>query len=225
MGRVSFNDAVRNISQPVLLPIVKFLANLEIHPNFITILCFLGFLIGSYFIAIGNFLIAGILILFFGPLDAVDGALARYSKKVTSFGAFLDSTLDRYGEIAIFLGLVYYFLEHGEFVSVILCFLAITGSLMVSYTRARAEGAGFECKVGLLTRFERLLLLTLALFFNLIFPFLVVIAILTHFTAFQRVVHVYREYKKKNTKVKGVEYVSGVSLQDSRSKGRVDSNR
>ncbi len=196
MARLSFNDTVRQLSQPLLLPIVKVLANFRIHPNVITILCFLGFVISSYFIATGNFFVAGILLLVFAPLDAVDGALARFSNQVTSFGAFLDSTLDRYGEIFIFLAFTYYFLENDIAYGVLLSFLSITGSLMVSYTRARAEGAGFECKIGLLTRFERLLLLILALLFDFCIPFLIFISIFTHFTALQRILYVYKQKKR-----------------------------
>jgi len=197
MARLSFNDTIRNISQPLLLPIVKVLASLGIHPNVITLLCFFGFVISSFFIAFGNFLVAGILLLLFAPLDAIDGALARFSNKVTKFGAFLDSTLDRYGEIAIFLGFIWYFLVHNCFQGVLLSFLAITGSLMVSYTRARAEGAGFECKIGFLTRFERLFLLIIALLFDFYMFFLIFISIFTHFTALQRILYVYKQYKQK----------------------------
>ncbi|WP_038054869.1 CDP-alcohol phosphatidyltransferase family protein [Thermodesulfobacterium hydrogeniphilum] len=197
MAKLSFNDTVRQLSQPLLLPIVKVLANLKIHPNIITILCFTGFVISSYFIACGKFLIAGILLLIFAPLDAIDGALARFSNQVTHFGAFLDSTLDRYGEIFVFLAFTYYFLINNLFYGVLLSFLGITGSLMVSYTRARAEGAGFECKIGFLTRFERLFLLILALLFDFCTLFLIFISIFTHFTALQRILYVYKQYKQK----------------------------
>ena len=196
MGRVSFNEAIRNISQPILLPVVKALASFEVHPNVISITCFLGFLLSAYFIAEGDFVIAGICLIIFAPLDAIDGALARFSGKVTRFGAFLDSTLDRYGEIAIFLGFTYFYLIQKQMLGVILSFLAITGSLMVSYTRARAEGAGFECKIGFLTRFERLLLLIIALIFDLCLPFLFFLSVFTHFTALQRIFYVYKQYKR-----------------------------
>ncbi|NPA40343.1 MAG: CDP-alcohol phosphatidyltransferase family protein [Thermodesulfobacteria bacterium] len=201
MGRVDLNQKLsltqtaRNLSQPILNPVVKVLAACEVHPNFVTILCFLGFIGSSYFIAKGNFLVAGILIAVFGPLDAIDGALARASKKVTPFGAFLDSTLDRYGEIFLFLGLTYFFSSTNNFWGVLLSFLAITGSLMVSYTRARAEGVGFECKIGLLTRFERLLLITIGLIFQVMLPVLAFISVFTHFTALQRMYYVYKQYK------------------------------
>ncbi len=196
MANLSISESVRSLSQPLLLPIVRVLASLGIHPNFISVLCFLGFLIGAYFIGRGEFITGAFILLFSAPLDAVDGALARYSNKVTRFGAFLDSTLDRYGEIALFLGFLWYYLKTNNPEGVLLSFLAITGSLMVSYTRARAEGAGFECKVGLLTRFERLALLIIALFFNFYFFVLILISVFTHFTALQRMFYVYRQYKR-----------------------------
>ena len=197
MAKLAFNETIRNISQPFLLPIVKILDSWGIHPNIVTLTCLMGFLISSIFIAYGKLLLGGIFLLLFAPLDAIDGLLARYSKKVTSFGAFLDSTLDRYGEIFLFLAFTYYFLNQNSIYGVILSFLAITGSLMVSYTRARAEGVGFNCKIGLLTRFERIFLLIVALIFDLCIPLLVFIAIFTHFTALQRIIHVYKTYKTK----------------------------
>ncbi|RKX60022.1 MAG: CDP-alcohol phosphatidyltransferase family protein [Thermodesulfobacteriota bacterium] len=197
MTKPTLTETVKSLSQPLILPIVKFLARLNVHPNIISILGLLGFVISSYFIAIGKFFTAGLFIAIFGPLDAIDGALARFSNKVTSFGGFLDSTLDRYAEIFIFLASIYYFLNQGSKSGVILSFLAITGSLMVSYTRARAEGAGFECKIGLLTRFERILLLIISLFLNIYFFFLIFISIFSHFTALQRIFYIYSQYKKR----------------------------
>jgi CDP-diacylglycerol--glycerol-3-phosphate 3-phosphatidyltransferase len=195
MAKLAFNETVRNISQPLLLPIVKILASLGIHPNTITITCLAGFIISSFFIAYGKLFLGGIFLFLFAPFDAIDGLLARYSKKVTSFGAFLDSVLDRYGEIFLFLAFTYYFLNQNSSYGVVLSFLAITGSLMVSYTRARAEGVGFECKAGLLTRFERITLLIIALIFDVCLPLLLFIAIFTHITALQRIIHVYKAYK------------------------------
>ncbi|MCS7278902.1 MAG: CDP-alcohol phosphatidyltransferase family protein [Thermodesulfobacteriaceae bacterium] len=195
MTRLGIAEWVRNVSQPVILPIVKLLANWGVHPHLVTIICFLGFLVSSFFIMQGDFIIAGLILIFFAPLDAIDGALARYTNKVTAFGAFLDSVLDRYGEILVFLGFTWYFIMKGSVSGIILSFLGITGSLMVSYTRARAEGVGIDCKVGLFTRFERVTFLILALIFDLIFLFLIFIAFFSHFTAVQRIWHVYNQSK------------------------------
>lgn len=177
------------------MPVVRVLMTLNVHPNVITLLCFAGFFLGAIFIAQGEFLIAGFILLLFAPLDAVDGLLARTAKKVTAFGAFLDSTMDRYGEILVFLAFTYYFVLKGSTSGILLSFLGITGSLMVSYTRARAEGIGISCKVGLLTRFERLTILILSLLLDLVIVSLTILALLTHLTALQRIWHVYKNSK------------------------------
>jgi CDP-diacylglycerol--glycerol-3-phosphate 3-phosphatidyltransferase len=196
MSKINLSETARNLAQPILLPLVKVLSGLNVHPNAITILCFLGFVLSSFFIAYGEFVVAGILLLLFAPLDALDGALARFTNKVSPFGAFLDSTLDRYGEIFIFLSLCYYFIAYNQPYQALLSFLGITGSLMVSYARARAEGVGFECKVGMFTRFERISFMIIALIFDLITVFLVVISVFTHLTAIQRILYVYKNQKR-----------------------------
>ncbi|BAU23722.1 CDP-alcohol phosphatidyltransferase [Caldimicrobium thiodismutans] len=196
MSRMSLTERIKLSTEPLLLPLVKVLVNLNVHPNVITLLCFLGFIISAFFIAQGRFLVAGLVLLIFAPLDAVDGLLARTAKKVTAFGAFLDSTMDRYGEIFLFLALTYYFMLKGSVSGILLSFLGITGSLMVSYTRARAEGVGIACKVGLLTRFERLTLIIISLILDSIFLCLTILAFFTHLTTFQRIWHVYKNSKE-----------------------------
>jgi CDP-diacylglycerol--glycerol-3-phosphate 3-phosphatidyltransferase len=137
---------------------------------------------------------AGWILAFLGPLDVVDGLLAREQSRSGPFGAFLDSTVDRYAEFFLFLGLLIYMVlnEGGGLGVAALVLTAMTGSILVSYTRARAEALGFECRVGLLTRFERLFLFAVGLIFGWIYPVLVVLAVLTHVTALQRIFHVYR---------------------------------
>jgi len=196
MNKMSLTERLKLNTEPYLLPVVKLLMHYNVHPNVITLLCFFGFVLSAFFIAQGKFLVAGLLLLFFAPLDAIDGLLARTAKKVTSFGAFLDSTMDRYGEIFLFLALCYYFILKGSASGILLSFLGITGSLMVSYTRARAEGVGIPCKIGLLTRFERLTLLIISLILDAVFLSLSLLAFLTHFTALQRIWHVYKTSKE-----------------------------
>ncbi len=195
MSTFTLTDRVRALSQPFLAPIADFLARLRVSPNTVTVLGFLGCVVVGVVLALGYLRLGGLLLILFGPLDAVDGLLARRSGQQTKFGAFLDSTLDRYSEIAIFGGLLYYLLQTAQLWVVFLVFLALAGSLMVSYTRARAEALGFECKVGLLTRFERLLLLTLGLLTGWLFPVLVALALFANLTALQRIVHVWRAAK------------------------------
>lgn len=196
MSKINLSETARNLAQPILLPLVKVFSGLNVHPNAITIFCFLGFVLSSFFIAYGEFVVAGVLLLLFAPLDALDGALARFSNKVSPFGAFLDSTLDRYGEIFIFFSFCYYFIAYNQPYQALLSFLGITGSLMVSYARARAEGVGFECKIGMFTRFERISFMIIALIFDLITLFLVVISVFTHLTAIQRILYVYKNQKR-----------------------------
>ncbi len=193
---MTFTERVKAKSEPLFLPLVKWLARIRVHPNLVSIFGFLGVVAAGLSIGLGKPLVGGLLLALFGPLDAVDGLLARRTNQASTFGAFLDSTLDRYAEIALFLGLAYYFLRQGSDLGVLLSFLTLTGSLMVSYARARAEGLGLSCKVGLFTRFERLLALTLGLITGWLIPVLALLAFLTHFTTLQRILHVRRESQK-----------------------------
>ena len=193
---MTFTEKVKIRSEPFLLPLVRALARVKIPPNAVSLLGFMGIGVAGLVIALGHVGWGGVLLLIFGPLDAVDGLLARKTNQASTFGAFLDSTLDRYAEIALFLGLTYYFLKQGSFLGVILSFLTLTGSLMVSYARARAEGLGLSCKVGLFTRFERLLVLTVGLLTGFVIPVLAILSLLTHYTALQRILYVYRRSRK-----------------------------
>ncbi|NPB09862.1 MAG: CDP-alcohol phosphatidyltransferase family protein [Thermodesulfobacteria bacterium] len=195
MATFTLTDRVRAWSQPFLAPIADFLARLRVSPNTVTILGFLGCVAVGVVLALGYLRLGGLMLAIFGPLDAVDGLLARRSGQQTKFGAFLDSTLDRYSEIVIFGGLLYFLLETNQSLAVLLLFFALSGSLMVSYTRARAEALGFECKVGLLTRFERLLLLTGGLITGWLLPVLAILAVFTNLTALQRIIHVRKQAK------------------------------
>lgn len=190
---MTFTERVKARSEPLLLPLVQALARWGVSPNTVSIVGFLGLSLAGLSVALGHPRLGGLLLGICGPLDAVDGLLARHTGRASTFGAFLDSTLDRYAEIVLFLGILGYLLQRENVWAVALSFVALTGSLMVSYTRARAEGLGLSCKVGLFTRFERLLLLTLGLLTGFLLPVLVILAALTHFTALQRILHVWRQ--------------------------------
>ncbi|AEH44629.1 CDP-alcohol phosphatidyltransferase [Thermodesulfatator indicus DSM 15286] len=195
MSSFTFTDRIREISRPFLLPIVNFLARLKIPPNAVSLAGFLGCAATGVAIAFGYFQLAGLLLLIFGPLDAIDGLLARSTGKKSIFGAFFDSTLDRYAEIAIFGGFLYFAFNTQAPLVGYLAFAALCGSLMVSYTRARAEALGLDCKVGLLTRFERLALLTGGLLLDWFVPVLAILAVFANITALQRIFHVWRQTK------------------------------
>jgi CDP-diacylglycerol---glycerol-3-phosphate 3-phosphatidyltransferase len=171
----------------VIQPIALFLARLGLTPNTITILGFLMTAAVAVVLATGRTQLAGVLLIGTLAFDAVDGTLARLMGTTSRFGAFLDSTLDRWAEVVIYAALVWVFLKSGQDNGVLLAVAALATSLMVSYTRARAEGAGFQCKEGLLTRFERIVILIAGLIFNQIIWALAIIAILAGFTAVQRI--------------------------------------
>jgi CDP-diacylglycerol--glycerol-3-phosphate 3-phosphatidyltransferase len=174
----------------LLETIVRPLARAGVSPNALTVIGFVAMVGVAWVLALGHQRVAGLLILFVGLFDALDGTLARMTGKAGPFGAFLDSTLDRFAEIALYLGLLY--LYRGDTMATVLVYLTITGSLMVSYTRARAEGLGLECKVGLFTRLERLAVLIVGLILERTLWALLVLAIFSNLTALQRMWHVWR---------------------------------
>jgi CDP-diacylglycerol--glycerol-3-phosphate 3-phosphatidyltransferase len=171
------------------------LARLGVHPNVLTIAgCLLQLGVGVV-VATGNLRVGGVLLLVTALSDAFDGALARLQGRQTKFGAFLDSTLDRIAEAGVYLGLAWYYLGQPGMVEELLVYLAITGSILVSYTRARAEGLGLSPKEGLFTRVERTLVLTLALVIGWTGPALWVLAVGTWATAIHRMVSVFLQLR------------------------------
>jgi CDP-diacylglycerol--glycerol-3-phosphate 3-phosphatidyltransferase len=144
-------------------------------------------------LALGHTAWGGVLLLVTTSLDALDGRLAAITGTRTRFGAFLDSTVDRLADGALLFGLLIHLLTVGAKFEIALTFLALLGCVMVSYTRARAEGVGYQCRVGLLTRVPRILLLGAGLIVGLIRPTLVLLTLLSWLTVVQRVLHVYRQ--------------------------------
>lgn len=184
------SDYLRRAAQPLLSVLVRAIAHLGLTPNGLTVIGFLLNVAVATVLASGYLRLGGVLVFLVSLLDSLDGALARYTKNVTPFGAFFDSTLDRYSEAALFCGLLWYFVEAGARLESILVAAVLFGSLAVSYTRARAEGLGLECKVGLFTRVERMVVLSFGLVLGLPTFTLWVLAVFSHFTALQRIWHV-----------------------------------
>jgi CDP-diacylglycerol--glycerol-3-phosphate 3-phosphatidyltransferase len=157
----------------------------------------LGFLLSAvtgWVLTRGAFTPGGILVLVAGLFDALDGSVARVTGRTSTFGAFFDSTLDRLSEAVIYLGLLIYFVGQPDGrLEVVLIYVSIVASLMVSYTRARAEGLGLECRVGVFTRLERVVVLALGLLLGWVRPALWIIAIGSLLTALHRMWHVKRE--------------------------------
>lgn len=187
---------LREWTKGLLASIARLISRTGVSPNILTLSGFLATVGVSYVLALGHERVAGLLIIPVGLFDTLDGALARAMDKATPFGAFFDSTLDRFAEIALYLGLLY--LYRGSTLETVLIYLAITGSLMVSYTRARAEGLGLECKVGLFTRFERLAVLVVGLLLEQTFVALIILAIFSNLTALQRMWYVRRATTKES---------------------------
>ena len=180
-------ERLREKARKPLEKIAKIIGVSGISPNLLTLTGFLFTLPAAFVLALGKWQLAGVILILASLFDVVDGAVARAMGKVSSFGAFLDSTLDRFSEAAVYLGLAVYFLKSQNFTGSVLCYLTLVGSFMVSYARARAEGLGVECREGLFTRFERLLVLILGLLISKPLWALWVLAPFSNLTALQRI--------------------------------------
>jgi CDP-diacylglycerol--glycerol-3-phosphate 3-phosphatidyltransferase len=174
----------------------------RLTPNAISLTGFALNLVAAGLVLANNFVLGGIAFIVGSVMDMLDGRYSRMSGKGTPFGAFLDSTLDRIEEGVVLAAVAAYFAKHGDEVAVGAVVLTVVGSYMVSYTRARAEALGVECKVGVATRPVRVVILSIGLLFakgaglgdfELLRPAIYVMAALTIFTTFQRVVHVRRQ--------------------------------
>ena len=159
-------------------------------PNTATLLGLMGTAIGAVFLAVGQITVGGLIILIAAPMDALDGTMARLRGESSEFGAFVDSVTDRYAELVIFGGLLFYYLQNQNWPGAILTYLAAAGSVLVSYIRARAQSVGFETKIGIFTRVERYLVLIPCLVFNVPIIAVAVIGLFANITAFQRIWHV-----------------------------------
>jgi CDP-diacylglycerol--glycerol-3-phosphate 3-phosphatidyltransferase len=180
-------NLARTWSARFVEPIARFLGSLGLSPNAVTVLGFFLTLAVAGVLASGRLLLAGLLLIVTLAFDAVDGTLARLLGQTTRFGAFLDSTLDRWAEVAMFVAVVWVYLQANNDLGVMLGVLALAMSLLVSYTRARAEGIGLQCKEGVLTRFERLVILILGLIVGQLLWALAIIVVLAGITAVQRI--------------------------------------
>lgn len=198
-AKKTFTDYLRFWFKWVLDPIGSFLLRLGLTPNMVTGLGLVGNAVGTYFLARGEFLTGGIIVAVMTPVDALDGTMARLRGEASDWGAYVDSVSDRYAELIIYGGLLYHFLEIGDTLSGMLTFGAAAGSVLVSYVKARAEGLGYEARVGLLTRAERYLILAPALVFNYVDVGLAILTVFANITALQRVWHV-RRYARARSK-------------------------
>lgn len=197
----------------IVSPFGDILSKIGIHPNVLTISGLIMSIVAGVFYAMGSFFWAAWVVVLAGTCDVLDGLIARKRNQNSKFGAFFDSTLDRYSDLCLFAGIAYYFAQHPSEISsiqegsaiiinnpwtIFIIIMAIAGSFMVSYTRARAEGLGIECKVGLMQRPERIVLLIIGSLLGAIPGIgiyimkltLLILAITSNLTAFYRIYHV-----------------------------------
>ena len=198
----TFSDFLRRIFKGVLESVGGFLNHLGIKPNMITIAGLVGNVCAGVLIATGHLVWGGLLAMLVGPFDALDGTMARLRGESGRYGAFVDSVTDRYSEIALYGGLLVYFIQYKTWHASLLVFFATIGSIMVSYVRARAEALDFSAKIGLLTRAERYLVLIPGIILKQPIVSLWILAILTNFTAIQRFWHVRRQAKDEENQKK-----------------------
>ncbi len=176
--------------------IVGALALSRIHPNVLTALGLVINTWAAFLFAAGSFRWAGAVVILAGLFDMVDGRVARETNRVTRFGGFFDSVVDRYSDLALFMGLLVYYASINRFFYIVLTAIVMTGSVMVSYTRARAECTIPKCKVGFLERPERVVLIIIGALFDRMAPVLWVIAVLSNLTVIHRMIYTWQEAKR-----------------------------
>jgi CDP-diacylglycerol--glycerol-3-phosphate 3-phosphatidyltransferase len=193
---MTYTRAIGVVFGAAINRIVKWLALSKIHPNVLT---FLGLLINigaAWLFARGSFTWAGVVVIGAGLFDMVDGRVARATDQVTRFGGFFDSVLDRYSDLALYMGLLVFYASINRFFYIVLTAIVMTGSVMVSYSRARAENAIPKCKVGFLERPERVVLIIIGALFDRMAPVLWVIAVLGNLTVIDRMIFTWQETKR-----------------------------
>jgi CDP-diacylglycerol--glycerol-3-phosphate 3-phosphatidyltransferase len=168
-----------------------------LSPGKVTVIGLLLSVATAYLLGVGQFVGGGLLLLLASALDMADGALARLQGRVTAAGALLDSSVDRVSEAVVFLGLLVFYIRPLSISEVLLIFLALIGSFMVSYLRARGEGLGVDCKVGVMTRPERVVVLAGGLLIGQMAVALGIIAAFSCLTALHRFWHINKELSKR----------------------------
>ena len=194
------SEVRKTLSYYFTQPLVRLLARTGVSPNAITWSGFLLTIGAAALIIIGQPFAAGFVVLIAGFFDILDGALARSTNRTSQFGAFLDSTLDRLSEAVLLLGILVLYAREQSTAGILIVGIALIGSLLVSYLRARAEALGLECQVGIFTRAERIIVLALGLLLSQIDYALIIalsiIAVFSLVTIVQRLVYVWRQTKK-----------------------------
>lgn len=193
----TLTDRLRLMFKGVIEPVAGFFNRLGLRPNTMTLLGLAGSAAGAYLLSRGQIVPGGILLAIVTPFDALDGTMARLRGESSDWGAFVDSVTDRYSELFVLGGLLYHFIQHDNHLASMLIYVAAGGSLMVSYTKARADSLNYEAKIGLLTRVERYLVIIPLLILNQPVLLAWLVAIFANFTAFQRIFFVRRQARAK----------------------------
>ncbi len=184
---------VREVLEWVFMPIVKLLIWLRITPNMLTIAGTAAHLVPAWYLLEGSYVTAGWALLAASAFDAFDGTVAKVAGQTSEFGAYLDSTMDRASEGIVFIAIAAHFADQGLPVDALAALVALVGSFLVSYSRARAEGLGVACDIGLATRVDRIFLLVASLIFGFLAFAVYLLAVLGPLTALQRILHTRKE--------------------------------
>src|SRR5436190_10001540 len=192
---MTYTRAIGLTFNKVIMLIVHGLALSKIHPNVLTFLGLVINMIAAYLLAVGQFRWGGVVIIGAGLFDMVDGRVARETNRVTRFGGFFDSVLDRYSDCALLVGLLVWYGSINRPFYVVLTAIAMAASIMISYTRARAENTIPMCKVGFMERPERVVLVIIGALFDVMAPVLWIVAIMSNLTVFHRMLFTWHETK------------------------------
>ena len=198
----TFTDLLRISFKGLFTPIANFLLRLGIKPNMVTTAGLIGHIAGAALIATGHITWGGVVILIMAPVDYLDGMMARLKGEPSTFGAFVDSVTDRYSEIILYGGILIYYLTQENLLACFFLFLAASGTFLVPYIRAKAEGLGFSSKIGILSRVERYIILIPSLIFRRPDFGLIIIGVLANITALQRIWVVRKQYYESIAPVK-----------------------
>lgn len=193
---MSFTGAIGNGFGKVLAALVRLLTLSGVHPNVLTLIGLVVNGVAAWILGRGEFLYGGLIILSAAVFDLTDGAVARSANKVTRFGAFLDSVMDRYSDLILLTGLLVHYARIERFSYMVLTAVVMTGTVLVSYSRARAENLIPKCKVGFMERPERIVLLIIGALFDRMAAVLWVMAVLSNLTVIHRIVHTWKESRK-----------------------------
>ncbi len=193
---MTYTRAIGLVCGAIIGRIVKALALSRIHPNVLTFIGLVINIVAAFLFAAGHFRWAGAVVIAAGLFDMVDGRVARETNRVTRFGGFFDSVIDRYSDLSLYMGLLVYYASINRFFYIVLTAIVMTGSVLVSYSRARAENTIPKCKVGFLERPERIVLVVIGALFGRMAPVLWVIAVLSNLTVIHRMIYTFQESKR-----------------------------